>query len=70
MSSARGIFLSLFLVFGSAGCGVKGRPLPPDQEAPIGRGRPSFQGATEAKEGMPLKPEGEETKKTKSGWSQ
>jgi hypothetical protein len=30
-----------------AGCGVKGDPLPPERPAEIGRGRPTYQQATE-----------------------
>ena len=29
------------------GCGVKGDPVPPNREAYIGRGRPTYKGATE-----------------------
>ncbi|MBX2995630.1 MAG: hypothetical protein KF681_12435 [Bdellovibrionaceae bacterium] len=30
-----------------AGCGVRGRPLPPETPPPLGRGEPSFKKATE-----------------------
>lgn len=33
--------------FVAAGCGVRGRPLPPEVPAPLGRGEPSFSKATE-----------------------
>lgn len=29
------------------GCGVRGRPMPPESPPPIGRGEPSFKRATE-----------------------
>lgn len=35
--------LAIGLLFCVVGCGVKGRPLPPLNPAPIGRGEPTFQ---------------------------
>ena len=35
------------LIFLSLGCGVRGRPLPPENPPPLGRGEPSFKKATE-----------------------
>ena len=32
---------------GFAGCGVRGKPLPPESAPDIGRGRPTFRRATE-----------------------
>lgn len=40
------IYYFAFLFF-SLGCGVKGDPIPPEQDAYIGRGRPTFKGAAE-----------------------
>lgn len=39
------LYLVLLVICG--GCGVRGRPSPPDVPAPIGRGEPSFSKATE-----------------------
>lgn len=36
----------LMIVFSLAGCGVKGKPLPPLVPPPIGRGEPTYSGAT------------------------
>ncbi|MEN0057787.1 MAG: hypothetical protein AAGB31_03040 [Bdellovibrio sp.] len=41
------ILLSLLLGF--TACGVKGRPLPPLNPAPLGRGEPTFKEATQKK---------------------
>jgi hypothetical protein len=41
------LYLILALTLMLAGCGVRGRPSPPDIPAPIGRGEPSFSKATE-----------------------
>lgn len=38
---------SLVCVMALAGCGVKGRPLPPLNPAPLGRGEPTFKEATQ-----------------------
>ncbi len=47
----KGSVLNLLLVvLGSMGlnaCGVKGDPLPPERPAHLGRGRPTYKGATE-----------------------
>lgn len=37
----------LTLLLWAAGCGVKGKPLPPLTTPPIGRGNPNFSKATE-----------------------
>lgn len=37
----------LFFSLGLVRCGVKGEPLPPEEAAPIGRGRPTFKRAFE-----------------------
>ncbi|WII72979.1 hypothetical protein QJS83_03725 [Bdellovibrio sp. 22V] len=34
--------LALVLLLGPLGCGVKGRPLPPLNPAPLGRGEPTY----------------------------
>ena len=41
----------LAIVFWSAGCGVKGDPLPPEKPTELGRGRPTYKRATE---GIPI----------------
>lgn len=49
--------LLILVSIGSFGCGVKGRPLPPLNPAPMGRGEPTYH------ETAPLK----KTNKTSSG---
>ena len=40
--------LACFTVFAAVqGCGVKGRPLPPEKPAELGRGKPTFTRTTE-----------------------
>ncbi|MGE0631339.1 MAG: hypothetical protein AB7O96_02955 [Pseudobdellovibrionaceae bacterium] len=39
----------LFMLFGLCACGVKGKPLPPLTPTEIGRGEPTYQGATKTK---------------------
>ncbi len=39
--------LSTLVLITAAGCGVKGRPLPPEKPAELGRGKPTFTRATE-----------------------
>ncbi len=43
------LVIFLFLVL-SVSCGVKGRPLPPLNPAPIGRGEPTYKTTTETSE--------------------
>ncbi len=43
------IALTIVLIAPLAGCGVKGRPLPPLNPAPIGRGEPSYKESTQKK---------------------
>jgi hypothetical protein len=37
----------LLLAFALCGCGVKGDPLPPEKPPELGRGRPTYKGASE-----------------------
>lgn len=37
-------FLIFALIFALIGCGVKGRPLPPEEPREIGIGRPQYKG--------------------------
>lgn len=39
--------LIVFALAPLAGCGVKGDPIPPDRPPSLGRGRPTYRGATE-----------------------
>lgn len=41
------IFITCALVI--SGCGVKGRPVPPKNPPPLGRGEPTFKEATKKK---------------------
>lgn len=41
--------LYCFVLLALAGCGVKGRPLPPLNPAPLGRGEPVYSDATKKK---------------------
>ncbi|MBV2168086.1 MAG: hypothetical protein KUL82_05195 [Bdellovibrio sp.] len=41
--------LILMIFFGPLGCGVKGRPLPPLNPAPLGRGEPTYKESTQKK---------------------
>lgn len=40
--------LALNISFGIVGCGVKGKPQPPLNPAPIGRGEPTYQDSKES----------------------
>lgn len=39
--------IALIIIFTSAACGVKGKPLPPLTAPPLGRGEPTFKKATD-----------------------
>jgi hypothetical protein len=47
MTTLHKILVSLFVVAATQGCGVKGRPLPPEKPAELGRGKPTFTRTTE-----------------------
>lgn len=47
MTTLRKIVGFGFLVTAFSGCGVKGRPLPPEKPADLGRGKPTFTRTTE-----------------------
>ncbi|MFS4458967.1 hypothetical protein [Bdellovibrio sp. HCB2-146] len=49
--------LILGLVLIIAGCGVKGRPLPPLTPAPLGRGEPTYSEATKKKSNKKSNPD-------------
>jgi hypothetical protein len=40
-------FIWLFICLGLCACGVKGDPLPPERPPDLGRGRPTYKGASE-----------------------
>ncbi|XGC80908.1 lipoprotein [Bdellovibrio bacteriovorus] len=40
MERLNNIFLAMLVAFGLSACGVKGKPLPPLNPAPIGHGKP------------------------------
>jgi predicted small lipoprotein YifL len=42
-------YVMCFLLLALAGCGVKGRPLPPLNPATLGRGEPTYSEATKKK---------------------
>ncbi len=41
------IIIFLIAMIGHAGCGVRGDPVPPKIPAELGRGQPTYKGATE-----------------------
>lgn len=47
MTTLRKFIAILLLFLAVQGCGVKGRPLPPDKPAELGRGKPTFTRTTE-----------------------
>ncbi len=47
MTTLRKTLAALFLLTAAQGCGVKGRPLPPERPAELGRGKPTFTRTTE-----------------------
>lgn len=42
------LVLAVNISFGIVGCGVKGKPQPPLNPAPIGRGEPTYQDSKES----------------------
>ncbi|UOF00356.1 lipoprotein [Bdellovibrio reynosensis] len=49
MERLNNIFLAMVVVFGLSACGVKGKPLPPLNPAPIGHGKPILKEAEQKK---------------------
>lgn len=49
MERLNNIFLAMTVAFGLSACGVKGKPLPPLNPAPIGQGKPVFKEAEQKK---------------------
>ncbi len=47
MTTLHKVLASLLLFTAAQGCGVKGRPLPPEKPAELGRGKPTFTRTTE-----------------------
>ena len=47
MTTLHKILASFFVLAAIQGCGVKGRPLPPEKPAELGRGKPTFTRTTE-----------------------
>lgn len=47
MTTLPKILASLMLLLALPSCGVKGRPLPPEKPAELGRGKPTFTRTTE-----------------------
>ncbi len=47
MTTLHKILAGLLLFAAMQGCGVKGRPLPPEKPAELGRGKPTFTRTTE-----------------------
>lgn len=63
------IFLALFMLV-SVGCGVKGRPLPPLNPAPIGRGEPTYKDSSKQKNVKKYRPIAEEEEEENSSESE
>ncbi|MCB0414753.1 MAG: hypothetical protein KDD50_10495 [Bdellovibrionales bacterium] len=41
----RGLLFLIVMTF--LGCGIKGKPLPPERPVDLGRGKPTYKGATQ-----------------------
>lgn len=57
--------LVILLLFFICGCGVKGKPLPPLEQIPIGQGEPNYSKATKD-----LQIKKKKTKKIKDDWDE